>query len=476
MISLSKLGYRSPLRKYMQFFSPLLGCSVSRSVSATFLAAIVLASCSSAVIDTASVDDQISDVLSEGPSNEGRDAARSAHGFNQGFSHALNAAVRSNDGYRAALSIEREALAQAGVSASFLKPQLSAGANAGSVRETGADRSTTSGVAGGVSLSQLVYDGGASASAVNRATALAVAAQAGRVSQSNDLALGAARAWIDLWQYSERLRLMHHRTSEMATLVDMIERMASNGLLDRASLDSARRQIVEIRLEETRLRAGQAETQVLFRRFFDASPTSLPRPPELVSADQARTLAANWQNAPVLERQAAEMLAAQAAVDEAAAAFRPRATLQAGARTPMERGEPTDLTVGLSLEYTFSDGGRRRMQLESAEARHEAMVAQLSDAQRGLEAELEAALTRLDSMQRSIPLLEEKRRLSQSEAETSRSQLSTGQSNLRQLIEAEIEIYRAQDQQIVLEAERQILLLTIAARTGALSGLVGLEE
>jgi len=44
------------------------------------------------------------------------------------------------------------------------------------------------------------------------------------------------------------------------------------------------------------------------------------------------------------------------------------------------------------------------------------------------------------------------------------------------LVEAEIAIYRAQDEQIAMQAERQTLLLTIAARTGALSRLVGLQD
>jgi outer membrane protein TolC len=269
---------------------------------------------------------------------------------------------------------------------------------------------------------------------------------------------------------------MQARTSEMDTLVEQIERMASNGMLDRASLENAQRQIVDIKLEESRLIAGQAEAQVLFQRFFNAKPSTVPRPSDLVTAVQARSLAQDWQTAPGLQRQAAELLAAQAAVGEAQSAFRPRARLQAGARSPMESGESTDLSVGLSLEYSFSDGGRRKKQLEAAEARVAATDAQLSDAQRGLEAELQGGLTRLASIERAMPLLADKLRLSRSEAETSRSQMLTGQSNLRQLVEAEIEIYRAQDQQIAMQAERQTLLLTIASRTGALSRLVGLED
>jgi adhesin transport system outer membrane protein len=417
------------------------------------------------------VEERLTTYASEVPGAGGEPIA-----LTQGLAPALRAAVSKNEGYLGALALEAEAMGQAGVVASVRRPQLTTNANIGGIRETGSNADTTTGVAGGVNVSQLVYDGGASASAMNRTTALALSAQAGRVAQGNEIALSAAQAWINLWQYSERLRLMRARTAQMDTLIDQIERMASNGMLDRASLENAQRQIVDIKLEESRLVAGQAEAQVLFQRFFNARPSSITKPSELVTAAQARGLAQDWQTAPGLQRQAAELLAAQAAVGEAQSAFRPRARLQAGARSPLDSADSTELTVGLSLEYSFSDGGRRQAQLETAQARRTATDAQLSDAQRGLEAELQAGLTRLASIERAMPLLADKLRLSRLEAETSRSQMQTGQSNLRQLVEAEIEIYRAQDQQIAMQAERQTLLLTIAARTGALSRLVGLQD
>lgn len=396
--------------------------------------------------------------------------------LSQGLAPALRAAVSTNEGYLGALALEAEAMGQVGVVASVRRPQLTGNANIGGIRETGSNAETTTGVAGGMNLSQLVYDGGTSASAMNRATALALSAQAGRVVQGNEIALSAAQAWIGLWQYSERLRLLQARTSEMDMLVEQIERMASNGMLDKASLENAQRQIVDIKLEESRLIAGQAEAQVLFQRFFNARPSSMTKPSELVTAAQARALAQDWQTAPGLQRQAAELLAAQAAVGEAQSAFRPRALLQAGARSPLDSADSTDLTVGLSLEYSFSDGGGRQAKLETAQARVAATDAQLRDAQRGLEAELQAGLTRLASIERAMPLLADKLRLSRLEAETARSQMQTGQSNLRQLVEAEIATYRAQDEQIAMQAEQQVLLITIAARTGALSRLVGLQD
>ena len=439
----------------------------------TILAALVFLESCSAPTDMADMRTAVAERLAAG-TVAAAGAESAPIGLSQGFAAALRGAVSANEGYLGALALETEAMGQVGVVASVRRPHLTTSANIGGIRETGSNADTTTGVAGGVIVSQLVYDGGASASAMNRTTALALSAEAGRVAQGNEIALSAARAWIDLWQYSERLRLMQARTAEMVTLIDQIERMAINGMLDKASLENVQRQIVDIKMEESRLVAGQAEAQVLFQRFFSARPSNVPRPSELVTASQARSLAQNWQTAPGLQQQAAELLAAQSAVGEAQSAFRPRSRLQAGARSPLDSADSTDLTIGLSLEYSFSDGGRRQAQLETAQARVAATDAQLSDAQRGLEAELQAGLTRLASIERAMPLLADKLRLSRSEAETSRSQMQTGQSNLRQLVETEIEIYRAQDQQIAMQAERQVLLLTVAARTGALSRLVGL--
>ena len=128
--------------------------------------------------------------------------------LSDGFLSALVQAVEMNAGYRAALAQEREAASRSGVAESVRRPQLSADANLGGLRKFGAAGKTTTGISGGISLSQLIYDGGESTAAVNRATAEAIGARAERVVQANTLALDAAQAWIDIWQFDERLRLL----------------------------------------------------------------------------------------------------------------------------------------------------------------------------------------------------------------------------------------------------------------------------
>jgi outer membrane protein, adhesin transport system len=405
-------------------------------------------------------------------------ASRGVVSLEGGLANAVLRAVQANDGYKAAEAQEAAAMGRIGVASSAQRPQASGNAILGGIRESGGTSpdQTTTGIAGGVNLSQLIYDGGESTAAVNQATAEALAARSEREARGNELALQAARAWIDVWQFDERLRLLRSRSSEMDMMVGQMERMAANGFVDRAALDSARRQIVDISLEETRLDADLREARVRFQRFFNQAPGRLGRSEDVITLAEARAAAKDWQQSPALERSAAELLIARSAVTSAESAFRPRARLQAGLTSPMQKTDPLTATAGLAVDFNFWDGGRRQAQLETATARVEAAQAQLADAQRTLEAELDAALTRLAAIERSMPLVAEQIRLSASEAETSRSQITTGQSTLRQLVEAEIEYYRAQDRQIAMRAERQTLLLTIAARTGELARQIGLDQ
>lgn len=395
--------------------------------------------------------------------------------LSEGFASAVARAVETNAGYRAALAQEREAASRVGVAKSVRRPQLSVDANLGGLQEFDSAGDSMTGISGGISLSQLIYDGGESTAAINRATAEALGARAERVSQANALALEVAQAWIDVWQFDQRVRLLRSRTSEMDTMVGQMERMAANGFVDRAALDSARRQIVDVQLEETRLQADLADAQVRFRQHFRQAPERLSQSAEIITPAMARAQAGAWQKAPSLEARAASVIAARHGVEEAEAAFRPRFRLQTGLRTPMDTDDPASGTVGLGFDYSLLDGGRRVSQLEAAIARRAAVEEQLQEEQTTLEAELAVAVERLAGIERSMPLVAEQIRLSASEAETSRSQITTGQSTLRQLVEAEVENYRAQDRQIAMRAQRQILLLTIAARTGELGRRLGLQ-
>lgn len=437
---------------------------------------VLVASCGPQPIKMVEMSDSITATLNETTKSIIK-AERSPIELKGGFAKAIRAAVEANDGYHAAVALETEALGRRGVTESALRPQFQGNAMVGGIRNTDntAQDSTNTGVAGGVNLSQFIYDGGATVATINQATAEVLASRAAREERGNEIALQAARAWIDVWQFQERLALLRRSSAETNDLMAQIERMVTDGLLDRAALESVRGQILDIQLEEARLQSDLGEAKVRFERFFNQDVTTIGPPDEVITLSEAVETAQAWQESPSLKRNAAEVLIAENAVRIAEAAFRPRAGLKAGLSSPIKEGESSEVSVGLSLDYTFGDGGRRRAQLDAASAHVAAVKAQLADAQKSLQAELQTALTRADSIERSMPLLAERQRLSEVEAKTARSQIATGQSNLSQLVDAHIASYQAEDRCIMMEAERQSLRLSLAAMTGLLGTKLGLD-
>lgn len=432
------------------------------------------AACSESPAKTEALDEEIVKTLSASKvSFDQTSADADPVDIKAGFAAAVLEALERNDGYRAALKFEAETAAAIGVALSGRRPQITANTTLGAIYEGDPISDQTAGIAGGITLSQLIYDGGATDGSIDRATAQAVASRSERLERENAIALEAARAWVDLWQYQNRIAWLDNKTNEMDAVVLQIQRMATNGMIDRAALDSAKRQIVDVALERATLVAQLDDAKSRFRRYFGASPASVSKPKPIMTGKTARLRAADWKTAPRLRRSSAELIAAKAAEAEAEAEFKPKVSLQTGFMSPMNSDDATDVTAGFRVEHTFGDGGRRQSLLNAAKARVDALDAKLADEQQDTSAQMRAAIDRLKSIERSMPLLKDKIRLSASEAKTARSQIATGQSNLRQLVEAEIENYRSRDSEIQMEAELRLLLLEIAARAGTLTQLIG---
>jgi outer membrane protein, adhesin transport system len=433
-----------------------------------------LAGCTTQTATMGEMSAAIDNDLVQGPAGQS-DIDRRPVDLGASFPDALRAAVESHDGYRAALALEAKASASIGVAKSDRRTQVTANARLGAVREGDPVSETTAGVSGDLALSQLLYDGGASLGSVNRATAEALVAQADRVDRGNVIALEAAQAWADMWLGLQRLALLRAKTRDLDELQHQMDRMAANGLLDRASMDAARRQLLDIQLQKTGLELAASEAELRFARYFGTVPASLSLPSGFITATTLRSKADEWKTAPYLRRLGAGLLAARSAEVEARAAFKPVVRVEAGVSSPLDDNDTTDVAAGVRLSYAFNDGGRRKAQLEAATLRVQALEAELRDAQRIAGMESESALARLAAIDRSLALVAEKIALSASAADTAKSQIATGQTDLRNLVAAQIEHYRACDEELQMQAQRFVLLATLAARTGLLGGLIGLK-
>ena len=119
----------SPARVYRSYdrseiCSKIFNGALFRCISPTLLSFFLLANCSSVSNETISVSNRIEGLLNDRSSSEADGISGALVDVEQGFVSALSKAVLANHGYLAAISMEREAFAQAGMSASWQKPQL----------------------------------------------------------------------------------------------------------------------------------------------------------------------------------------------------------------------------------------------------------------------------------------------------------------------------------------------------------------
>lgn len=434
-------------------------------------ALVLLAGCDFGnVTPTEELDASVAAMTRGDVTRMGTDAApvQTAVGLQQGYSAALRTAILDNPRFTASVRRYREAGAGIQIAQSGLRPQATASATAGGVTNNN-DSGLTTGAATNVSLSQLVFDGGATRAEVAGATAQAYAARANIAVSGNDVGRDAALAWIDLWQANTHLALLQARLAEVSPMIERIERLITNGIIDRASLAAAERQFLDLKLEEERLNASLRDAQERFNRFYGSRPGSVAAPSRLFSTDELAQMANIWPDSPALIAAAAELIVAERAVDAAQARTLPTVSLRAGASSPISETDDPSANVGVVLQHTFGDGGRRVAEIERLDERLQAGRATFEDAKANARVEVETALSRHRSLRSVISVLEAQIEALATERSTLGSQIASGQANLRQLVEAEVQYYRAQARLVETNGELAKLEITMASLTGQLT-------
>ena len=439
-------------------------------------ALVLLAGCDTPVTSTEELDASVAAMTRGDVTQTDSDPAtvRTAVGLEQGYNSALRTAILDNQRFAASIRRYREAGAGIRVSQSGTRPQLTAGTTVGGI--TGGNESgVTTGAAANISLSQLVFDGGATRSEIAGATAQAYSARANIAATGNEVGRDAALAWIDLWQANTHLALLTARLRDVAPMIERIERLITNGIVDRAALAAAQRQFLDLKLEEERLNASLRDAKERFNRYYGSRPNTVAAPQRLFSDAELAQMANTWQDSPALIAAAAELIVAERAVDAAQARTRPTVSLRAGASSPISRSDRPDANVGLVLQHTFGDGGRRAAEIDRLDERLQAGRATFEDTKSGARVDVENALSRHRSLRDTISVLQAQITALDTERETLRSQIASGQANLRQLVEAEVSYYRAQARLIEIRGELSKLEIGMASQTGHLTRKLNID-
>jgi outer membrane protein TolC len=401
--------------------------------------------------------------------------AREVVDRSQGYATALRSAILENQEFAASVRRYRSAAARIRVAQSGTRPQITSNATAGGIFEGGDISGTSTGAAGEINLSQLIYDGGQTRANIAGATAQAFAARANIAVAGNEVGRNAARAWIDLWEADAQIVLVEERLNEIGPFLDRLERLVANGIVNRALLAAAERQFLDLKLEEEDLQAALRDAQERFNRYYGERPRSIPAPQRLFSDTELAQTANTWPDSPALIAAAGELIAAERAVDAAQAEMRPTVSLRTGGNSPLGQAEEPDFNVGVVLQYTLGDGGRRKAEIERLEEQLEAGRATFEDTKSATRVEVETSLSRHRALRSNIPILEEQIRQLDVERSTLRSQITSGQSDFRRLIEAEILYYRARARLIGVRGLLAVLEITMTSTTGQLVDKLGIN-
>lgn len=443
----------------------------SRIFAASAVSLGLLAGCQSAdVLSREELDTTVAAMtrsdVTRPPGEE--DVARQSVDLSQGYREALRTAVLENPEFIA--SVRRYKGADAGIRVvqSAMRPQFSTSLTAGGITERGRSGVTTAAGAD-VTLSQLIFDGGQTRADIAGATAEAYAARANIAVAGNEVGQAAAQAWIDLWQVNAQIALLNERISEVSPLIERIERLIASGIVDRASLAAAQRQFLDLKLEEERFQSELSTARDRFNRYYGDRPRSIPAPKRLFTNSEISGMSNSWQDSPALIAAAAELIAAERAVDAAEAQLRPRVNLRAGVNSPLQSSSNREnATLGINLEHVFGDGGRRKAEIERRTEQLQAGRSAFEDTKESTLVEVENVLADHQSLRETISILESQIRELDTERNTLRSQITSGQADIRQIVETEVIYYRARARLIGVRGELTSLEVIMASLTGQL--------
>jgi adhesin transport system outer membrane protein len=402
---------------------------------------------------------------------------------------AVAAAMRRFPEIQAAQHRQEAARAQVGQARAELLPAVSGTLGAGRERSRNAstqvlgEQATLSRTEAELTLSQLLFDGGAATGQLRRFSARAQGAEFNVVGTMQDVALRAGQAFVDVQRLREQLGIAREniRTHEK-TLAD-VTLLADSGRGRRADVTQAeaRRALAASSADQLAGQLAQAEDS--FRHFMGRPPGALAAPPTFQTELPPRVDDAIGQAIamhPVVKAAEKELDAAQH--DRASARARlviPRVTVEAGLTRNRDvsgiPGQSNDQFAMLRLRYNLFRGFGESERVRETEARIDEAIAELARIRGEVERDIRQAWDALGSDRIRLPQLAQYARASADVAEAYRLQFQLGQRSLLDVLNAENERYNAVSSYIAGRAVIATDELRLLASQGRLIEALGLS-
>ena len=301
---------------------------------------------------------------------------------------------------------------------------------------------------------QLVYDGGAAASRQVAAQARVFESRGGRQEVAAALALEAVSAWYDLRAARETARIAEENVRAHQRAAEQVGARADAGAGGNADVLTAQARLATARSRAAEAAARVERSEAGFAAVFGARAgrtlANPPRAPQLPSQSDDMLIATS----PRILGLDARIAAAQADVAVAQSQRLPRIRIDGAVQRGGSRAT-------LDIDQDVGAPGSRQALIRAAEAEVDAIRAERD----GLAREITRALSDLRSDQRAgaarVTAAREAVRANRATVEASREEFSIGRRSLLGLLDAERDLFDANE--ALIAAEREVALSGYAA-------------
>jgi len=331
--------------------------------------------------------------------------------------------------------------------------------------------------AAGVTLStqKLLYD---ASSADLRIESKAYQRKSGEISvlvAADLVALDGLKAWIDLVRFKRVDKLFSDGFERTQPLLDQIKSVSTSGLTDKKSLLASQRQIMEL---QDRFLAAQSMRKVSEEIFLDSFPganlsTVVGTPSIEIDANDVFG-SYDLENIPSIQEKLLLINALKLNIAGLEASNSPQVAFRASVNAPAENTLDDGVAnAGFRLTYDFNDGGSRAAQVAQVKAELDILKNEIGALKNGLKVEFSKQAISYQTSRARIDALSNLVKISQEIKETARQQLLSGRSTIKDVLDAEVSLSALKIDQVNLEADILITLLSAKAYKDGLTQTIG---
>ncbi len=298
----------------------------------------------------------------------------------------------------------------------------------------------------GLTLSQMIYDGSATSSEVDRQQARQSSASRKVMGTSEQIGLKAIEAYLNVLRRSELLKLAQANLEVHEKTFTQIKIRSEGGIGRKADLDQAQARLSLSQANVAAAEANLREANIGYNRVVGAMPDTLVKP-EVAEAPATvdEALNVSLESNPILRSAMADIEAAQAQNRAAESLLKPRLHLELGTSFNNDLDgvhyKNNDAYAMLRMRYNLFNGGSDVAKISETTIQIQEATEVFHRTQRQVEESLRLSWNSMVTAQDRLPKLKATAEAAARTRDGYAQQFNLGQRTLLDLLDSENEVY-----------------------------------